>query len=234
MKTLFGNYLKILLFSALIVFQSNFCIINASDRYSKKEKELVEMGLIDIQTKSSSIAVHLVYATPFNFMGRQLYTDLTHAFLLPKTAEMLLDAEKRLKKIRPDLSFLIYDAARPISIQKDMWAKIDGTGLEDFVADPTNGPGMHNIGVAVDLTLMDCTGNPLPMGSEYDYFGDEARANIESDLLAKGRITQRELENRQLLRKVMTEAGFLVYEGEWWHFNSMSPKEARESLPAIP
>lgn len=110
-----------------------------SNGYTPKEKEMIQMGLVDIQTKSKSIDVHLVYSTPFNFMGKQLYKNLTHALMLPQTAEMLLKAEKMLKKLRPDLSFRIYDAGRPISIQYDMWNMVKGSDKEDFVADPTKG-----------------------------------------------------------------------------------------------
>lgn len=229
------NTLKIFSISLLLVI---LCICGNgccdSRNYSAKEKELIAEGLVDIQSRSESIAVHLVYSTPYNFMGRRLYRSLTHAIMLPQAADMLVEAEKLLKKERPDLSFMIYDAVRPISIQHDMWEMVKGTDMEDFVSDPTKGcGGMHNYGVAVDLTLMDCTGNPLPMGSEYDYFGDEARINIEDRLLAEGRITQRELENRLLLRKVMTESGFLVYEAEWWHFNAMPFDEAVANLKPV-
>lgn len=227
--------IKFLLFSVLVVLVLSCQNIPKNEvQYTQKEKELAEMGLVDISTKSESIAVHLVYATPYNFMGRQLYSNLTHAFMLPKTAAKLLDAEKILKRLRPDLSFIVYDAARPISIQEDMWAMVEGTDMEDFVANPKNGSGMHNLGVAVDLTLMDCTGHPLPMGSEYDYFGDESRTNIEAELLADGRITQREYENRRLLRRIMKEAGFSIYEAEWWHFNSVPSQEAKEKFSVIP
>jgi D-alanyl-D-alanine dipeptidase len=71
------------------------------------------------------------------------------------------------------------------------------------------------------------------MGSEYDYFGDEARINNEKDLLTKGRITQRELENRLLLRKVMTACGFFVYDAEWWHFNAIQPSQVK-GIKVIP
>ena len=128
------------------------------------EKRLREQGLVDIAQMDSSIAVRLVYATPYNFVGKRLYTGLNKAFMLPQAAQMLLDAKQRLKALRPDLNLLVYDAARPLSVQQQMW----GYGQRDrnarFVANPNNGPGMHNFGAAVDLTLMDCTGQPLPMG----------------------------------------------------------------------
>lgn len=197
------------------------------------EASMRKAGLVDIAEVDTAIAVHLVYATPYNFMGRKLYDGLNKAFMQPELAQKVSEARKLLKKIRPDLNLLIYDAARPISIQHKMWDMVKDTDMRDFVADPTNSQGMHNYGAAVDLTLMDCTGEPLPMGSEYDYFGDEARTTIEDQLLKDGRITQRELENRLLLRRVMTEVGLLVYDSEWWHFNLMTPEEAQKKLKVV-
>ena len=71
------------------------------------------------------------------------------------------------------------------------------------------------------------------MGSEYDYFGDRSRVDMESELYATGEITRRELHNRQLLREIMTEAGWLVEPSEWWHFNAMPLTEASQKLTVI-
>lgn len=232
--------LKLALAAILLTFFFIGCYFNARQKNSPAVKEetpiessMRAMGLVDITEVDSAIAVHLVYATPYNFMGCRLYNGLNKAFMLPELAQKLSDARKLLKSIRPDLNFIVYDAARPISIQHDMWNMVKDTDMRDFVADPTVGQGMHNYGAAVDLTLMDCTGHPLPMGSEYDYFGDEARTNIEQQLLEEGRITKRELENRLLLRRVMTEVGLLVFESEWWHFNLMTPEEAQRKLKVV-
>ena len=85
----------------------------------------------------------------------------------------------------------------------------------------------------MDVTLVDCTGHPIPMGSEYDYFGDRSRVDMEAQLIENGEINQRELFNRQLLREIMTEAGWLVEPSEWWHFNAMSLTEASQKLTVI-
>lgn len=208
--------------------------IEVGSKYTQVERQLQEQGLVDIAALDSTIAVYMVYATPHNFMGRKLYNDLNHAFMVPEAATRLIDAAKRLRVLRPDLSLVVYDAARPIAIQHEMWNMVKGTPMSDFVADPTKGRGMHNYGAAIDLTLMDCTGHPLPMGSEYDYFGDESRITAEGELLATGRITVRELENRLLLRKVMIEAGFRTITSEWWHFNLMAVDDAIKTLKMIP
>lgn len=221
----------------LILLIPVVCLLSAfvpgNHDYTTLEQRLQKQGLVDIAQIDSSIAVHLVYATPYNFMGKRLYHGLTHAFMLPQVAKGLVEAQKKLKAIRPDLCFIIYDAARPISIQYEMWNTVKDTDKRDFVADPTKGRGMHNYGIAVDLTLMDCTGYPLPMGSCYDYFGDESRVSLEPELLESGRITQREMNNRLLLRKVMEESGFKVDNAEWWHFNLVMPEQTRKELKVI-
>ena len=128
----------------------------------------------------------------------------------------------------------MYDAARPRSIQEQMWKVVENTELQDYVANPNKSGGSpHNYGIAVDVTLVDCTGHPIPMGSEYDYFGDRSRVDLEDQLIANGEINQRELLNRQLLREIMTEAGWLVEPSEWWHFNAMPLAEASQKLTVI-
>lgn len=205
----------------------------AEDVDSESEKKMREMGLVDIHDLDSTIAVQMIYAAPYNFMGKVLYKDVRKAFMLPALAEKVVAANRELKKLRPDVNIIIYDAARPLSVQQEMWEMVKGTEMDYYVANPEKRNGLHNYGAAVDVTLMDCTQHPLPMGSEYDYFGVEANTDDEAGLLAKGRITQREFENRLLLRKVMTDQGLLTIKSEWWHFNLVTSDEARETLQII-
>jgi D-alanyl-D-alanine dipeptidase len=180
------------------------------------------------------IEVYMVYATPYNFMGRVLYDGLDEAYLVPEAIEKLRKANELLRKKRLDLHLVVYDAARPRTIQQQMWKVVENTELQDFVANPNkSGGGPHNYGVAVDVTLVDCTGHPIPMGSEYDYFGDRSRVDMEAQLVERGEINRRELLNRQLLREIMTEAGWLVEPSEWWHFNAMPLAEASQKLSVI-
>ncbi len=195
---------------------------------------LKAQGLIDVMDSIPGLDVYLVYSTPYNFMGRVLYKNLDRALLAEPAYKKLKRAQEILREKRMDLHFLIYDAVRPVSIQREMWKVVEGTNLEDFVANPNKRKGgPHNFGIAVDLTLCDCAGNPLPMGSEYDYFGDRARVDKEDELFKSGEITYRELKNRQLLREIMVEAGWIVEPSEWWHFGAMTTKEASEKLPVI-
>ncbi len=219
----------------LAVLMMIVCLNSANgQKKSKIEKELESIGLLNVAEEIPGIEVYMVYATPYNFMGRVLYDELDEAYLTKEAMDMLKVANDYLRKRRMDLHLVVYDAARPRSIQEQMWAVVEGTDLEDFVANPhKRGGGPHNFGIAVDVSLVDCTGHPIPMGSEYDYFGDRSRVDKEQELFENGEITRRELLNRRLLREVMTYAGWIVEPSEWWHFNCMPTSEAREKLPVI-
>ena len=220
----------------ILAFSFTACqqLPTGEERKSTVEKELEQTGLQNVAEEIPGIEVFMVYATPYNFMGRVLYTGLDEAYLVPEAIEKLRKANELLRKKRLDLHLVVYDAARPRSIQEQMWKVVESTELQDYVANPNKSGGSpHNYGIAVDVTLVDCTGHPIPMGSEYDYFGDRSRVDLEDQLIANGEINQRELLNRQLLREIMTEAGWLVEPSEWWHFNAMPLAEASQKLTVI-
>jgi len=200
---------------------------------TETEKRMRALGLVDIREIDASVQVRLVYATPDNFVGKVLYPDIRKAFMLPETAERLARAQRLLKTLRPDLTLLVYDAARPMQVQQEMWKLVRGTDKRNYVSNPARGGGLHNYGAAVDVTLADTLGQALPMGSPFDYFGDEARPDRETEMLKTGRLILPHLRNRRLLRWVMTEAGFRVLPGEWWHFNLLSREEAKRTLRVI-
>ena len=190
-------------------------------------QRLEEMGLVDVTTLDSSLIVRLPYATLDNFTGQVLYEDLETAFLQPEVAVKLQQAVRILRRLHPDYRLLIYDAARPLSIQRRMWQIVQGTPQQIYVSNPAKGGGLHNYGAAVDLTLADRHGNPLPMGTPFDYFGPEAHIDHEAELVAQGKLTAAEVRNRQLLRQVMRAAGFIPLRSEWWHFNALRLSEAK-------
>lgn len=191
------------------------------------------LGLVNIEERDSSIKVHLIYNTTNNFTGQPLYKGLKTAWLQPEAIDKLVRAQKLLKELHPDLSIIVYDAARPFRIQRDMWNVAKNTDMRYYVANPNKGGGLHNYGMAVDVTLVDSLGHPLPMGTPYDYPGMESHITDEANLLATGKITQEEYNNRQLLRKIMKEAGFQTVTREWWHFNACPLQKAREKYKRI-
>lgn len=192
------------------------------------------LGLIDVTELDSSLVVKLMYTQPDNFTGEVLYDNLSEAYLHPDAAHALVKAQKILKKLHPSYSLLIYDAARPMSVQKKMWNVVKGTPKYKYVSNPNRGGGLHNYGLAVDVSIQDSAGRPLPMGTKVDHLGEEAHITQETELVRSGKISETERQNRILLRKVMKEAGFRALPNEWWHFNFCSRDVARQKYKLIP
>lgn len=184
-------------------------------------------GLVDVLGVDSTLRVKLMYSTEDNFMRRDVYGDLETAYLLPHFARKVAAAQLLLRERRPGWRLLVCDAARPVSVQRQMYRLVEGTPNQVYVADGTRG-GRHNYGVAVDVTLLDETGTPVDMGTPVDFFGDEAHTGDEPALAAEGRISAEACRNRQLLRSVMREAGLVPYRREWWHYEEpMAMSEVR-------
>jgi len=193
---------------------------------------LDSLGFVDIQKLDPTILVDLKYATDDNFTGQVIYADLHQAYLHPDAAAKLVKAQQLLQEQHPDFALLVYDAARPLHIQQLLWDAVKDTPLNRYVANPET-TGLHNYGMAVDVTIADSLQIPLDMGTPFDYFGKKAGINHEESLLAAGLLTQEQINNRRLLRGIMRQAGFYAIEGEWWHFNACSLGVARERYRVI-
>lgn len=200
----------------------------AYGREQSLDSRMEAAGLEDVCVRDTSLRVEMLYSGPHNFVGRTLYPpSLTRAWLHPDAAQALALASAELQKLRPDLRIKITDAARPMSVQRAMYRTVKGTSKARYVSNPANGGGMHNYGVAVDVTLVDLNGRELPMGTPVDHLGPEAHIDREEDMVRRGTITRQEMANRQLLRSVMTAGGFTPLTSEWWHFNLCSRPEAK-------
>ena len=92
---------------------------------------------------------------------------------------------------------------------------------------------MHNFGAAVDLSIINENGYVLDMGTEYDYFGELAYPREEDRMIKEGKLSHKQLLNRELLRSVMEQSGFSGITTEWWHFNSCRRSEAYTLYPII-
>ncbi|MDR1343842.1 MAG: M15 family metallopeptidase [Tannerellaceae bacterium] len=211
---------RVSILAALALLLSGYGWAGDLDRY------LSSLGLVDVSRIDTSLSVMLKYATPDNIMGKAVYEGISGAWLHPQAALKLLKAQRLLKERRPDCSLIIYDAARPMSVQRTMWNTVKGTDKTNYVSNPARGGGLHNYGMAVDVGLVNTSGALLPMGAPFDYFGEESHTDNEESLLRSGRITREAFLNRRLLREVMRQAGFRTILYEWWHFNACTRKEA--------
>ena len=65
---------------------------------SEIEQGLEQIGLQSVSEEIPSVEVYMVYATPYNFMGRVLYEGLDEAYLVPEAMEKLRKANELLRK----------------------------------------------------------------------------------------------------------------------------------------
>ena len=190
-------------------------------------------GMVNIQSVDPTIRVSLMYSRPDNFTGRVLYDDLREGYLHPKAARALAMAQQRLKELHPDLSLIIFDATRPMSIQQKMWDVVKGTSKNIYVSNPARGGGMHNYGMAVDISICRENGDTIPMGALVDHMSNLSHIDHEDVLVRTKRMTAEARANRQLLREVMAVGGFKPLRTEWWHFNLCTREEAKRNYKVI-
>ena len=200
---------------------------------SALEQSMTEQEMVDIHSVDSTIRVHLIYARKDNFTGEVLYTDLHHAFLHPKAAKALALAQKFLKEKHPTWSLIVFDACRPRRIQQKMWDKVKGTDEQNYVSNPAHGGGLHNYGMAVDISIVNAHGDTLSMGTRVDHMSYLSHINEESELVETGILSPQAHQHRQLLRRIMKKAGFHPLPSEWWHFNLIYRPEARKNYHYI-
>ncbi len=227
MKNLFTKAALMLLISLSLKAQKTTCAAELS---------MQKQGLQEVTEQVPGVLVELKYATIDNFMKKNVYGCLTHAYLQKETVVMLKKAQENLEKAHPGYHLLIYDAARPLSKQWELWNTLTEYTPEKrrtYVADPKE-HSIHNYGSAIDLTVADEKGKPLDMGTKYDFFGEMAYPKEEARLLKAGKLSQKAIDNRLILRKAMKSAGFMSIEYEWWHFNAFSRKVAKEKFQVIP
>jgi D-alanyl-D-alanine dipeptidase len=94
-------------------------------------------------------------------------------------------------------------------VQQAMW---DAIRDPRYVSDPAVNAGRHTRGTAVDVTLVDRRGNPLPMPTDFDDFSEAAHVDAAG-------IAPERAANALRLREAMTRRGFQAFPTEWWHFD---------------
>lgn len=214
----------------------NNTVEDSVEIYKKIQDSVFEsLKFSDVQKYNPKIKVDLKYRTSENFFKVQLYSRLDRAFLNDDVAQKLGACQNYLTEIDSNLFLLVYDAARPVNVQKKMWKALDSIPPKRrgrFVSSGRN-LGMHNMGLAVDITICNAQGIPLDMGANFDDIREIAYPSKESYYLGTGELTQEHIENRKLLRKVMTSQGFWNLSTEWWHFTIGRHENAVKIYPAL-
>ncbi|MEX0587663.1 MAG: M15 family metallopeptidase [Cyanobium sp.] len=159
--------------------------------------------------------------------------------------DRLLLAQQALQADQASLRLAIFDAWRPLAVQRFMVrhaleSECVRLGVEPdldsvqrdqivkevgrFWAPPSEDPATpppHSTGAAVDLTLADHTGALLAMGGDIDAIGavSEPEFHATAALVDPAGNAARWHRHRRLLAMVMTGAGFVQHPNEWWHFS---------------
>lgn len=193
-------------------------------------RDLMTVKLTDNGEKFVNIVGHAEIKTWCNPRSPGMW-DLIPGKLLVRegVAQRLEQASANLKRKRPDCSLLVTYGFRTAQIQAEYFMGAVAHLCEKkkadkaYYADPVelfNAAHMlsayppvagHPKGAAVDLTIVDASGNHLDMGGEI--------ADYDSPLeVFDTRVTAAQHDNRMLLRESMMEAGFQAFDLEWWHF----------------
>jgi D-alanyl-D-alanine dipeptidase len=188
---------------------------------SALERLFVQKKLVNIISLDSSIRVSLHYSTNHNFLNKALYNGLTECYLPCEVAIKLSNAQQLLHARFPDYHLIVFDAVRPLHIQKQMWDELQMPPAEkiNYLAHPSD-ISLHNYGAAVDVGIIGDNDVLLDMGTPFDFFGELSQPKREKEFVQSGRLSEEALANRLLLRQVMQKAGFTPITSEWWHFNA--------------
>ena len=180
----------------------------------------------------AGIQVDLRYATPHNFVGRDLYSPYDCAWLHRDAACALERVVAWLREHAPGLTPLVLDALRPQRVQEQLWDALAGTGLQMYLANPERG-SIHSYGMALDITLLDACGRELDMGTGFDDMTELSHPALEDGFLRSGALTDTQVANRRLLRAAMTQAGFVGINTEWWHFDGGDRERIRAGYSRV-
>ena len=179
--------------------------------------------LIDVRAVEPGIAVEMRYATANNFTGAPLPGYHANRAELRREAAAALARVQRSVRDR-GLGLKVFDAYRPARATKAMVDWTERANRADLLRDGyIASRSRHNLGVAVDLTLIElATERELDMGTAFDTFSEAAHtANASGQVAA----------NRQLLKLAMEREGFTNYDKEWWHFSFTVPNPLRFDRP---
>ena len=179
------------------------------------EKEKDTNALVNVKRYSRDLVFDMKYATADNFLKKKVY-PCEVCLLRVKTVKKLLQANKEF--LEKGYRIKLFDCYRPIAIQKEMWKLVPNS---NYVANPKTG-SMHNKGNAVDVTLVDVNGVELPMGTAFDYFGEEAKHSYQN-------LPDTVIANRKWLKLVMEKNNFSSLNTEWWHYSLKGSKSDKVS-----
>ncbi|MBC6432531.1 D-alanyl-D-alanine dipeptidase [Nostoc sp. HG1] len=178
---------------------------------------------------------------PYEKLGAT-YGDRSPYYLRQSVIENLIQAQNYLELLHRNWRIQIFDAYRPIAVQQFMvdysFAQaVQDRGLTEVELSPNQRqeiwqavyeiwavpsfdektPPPHSTGAAVDVTLVDDSGQIVNMGSLIDEMSERSHPDYYAN--SDRQEAQKYHAHRQLLQDVMLKVGFQRNPREWWHFS---------------
>lgn len=199
----------------------------ATKGIKKMDKNFLEKNSF-AEIKDDRFIIDMMYATSENIILSPVYNEVGFG----NTAIAHVDVTSRLQLLIPqlqsfDMKLRIRDAYRPPVAHRRILEIIKVEGL--FASRAEN--SMHCYGTAVDCCLTDNKGRNLKFPTEIDAYEKKFAKQI-----AKGEVEPfhahfekagfnfsdtryaEEINNRELLKRIMQSVGFETINSEWWHF----------------
>ncbi len=203
-------------------------------------------GFVYLHDIAPSIIEDMRYASVNNFVGKPIPGYSAPRCILTRAAALKLQETETAARAR-GYSLKVYDCYRPqraVSAFYKWSANPNDTRMQKwfYPHEPKNtlfnkgyiaAYSGHSRGSTVDITLVNlhtkknkkisassCSNqseqlvddNSINMGTTFDCFDKSAHVFYSG-------LNQEQRNNRMLLRKLMTQNGFVPYSKEWWHFS---------------
>lgn len=182
-------------------------VVYCHENYLTDEATYVELeGAVDLRVFMPTADFELLFASSNNITGTAMYPAIP--LMEESTAAALAEAQTIFRE--DGYSIKVYDAYRPKSAQYQLYDIVQDSR---FIADPYQSQSWHQLGRAIDMSLIDmATGEELEMPTPMHTF-DVSAARYYSDSW-----TEEARKNSDYMTEVMTSVGFKTITTEWWHF----------------
>lgn len=139
--------------------------------------------------------------------------------------EKLKEASKILKKYNKNYKLIVVFGLRDMKVQEKFFYEIydevkenftDKLEMYEYIHEKIAVPEVagHPTGGAVDIAIYDNKENKI-----IDFGSNILDWDTKKCYFNCNEISETAIENRKLLRNIMTKVGFAPYDGEWWHFS---------------
>ncbi len=181
----------------------------------------IDEPLVPIGT-SADITARQIDETMFAYTGKQVFVRLSVLKRLKQAAKLVAEQDD-------ELQLEVVYGYRALEIQTKLFEKYkaelqahyEGEELlaatHRLIAVPD--VAGHPAGAAIDIQIVE-GGKPLDFGTKIHEF-------VPDTFTFSPFISKEAWDNRQLLRRVMMQAGFAPFDGEWWHFSCGDKEWAR-------